>query len=162
MDRLIFEDYEDFICKVNEDFELVKRINKCNDVSIIAKYDEARFVLRELMSHGYVPRTLEFSHSEREVYEDEYIITVVNLEGDDEVWCEPFHRESGYINDESVIIYILDNCSSKVIPHCKGNIVYEVCIENYSECDCENKCVGCDCSESTDLDILKKLRLILA
>ena len=42
------------------------------------------------------------------------------------------------------MIYILDNCSSKVIPHCKGKIVYEVSVgidenncNNHSECVCK-------------------------
>ena len=49
-------------------------------------------------------------------------------------------RENGYITDDSPVMYILDNCSSKVIPYCKGKTVYEVTVgkEEYdcNECEC--------------------------
>lgn len=45
-------------------------------------------------------------------------------EGD--IWCEPMIKNGDYIEDESAVIYVLDNCSSKVIPYCKGRTVYEV------------------------------------
>ena len=48
-------------------------------------------------------------------------------------------RENGYIEEYAPVIYVLDNCSSKVIPYCKGNTVYEVTVgdENCSCDDCE-------------------------
>ena len=46
-------------------------------------------------------------------------------------------RENGYIEDDSPVIYVLDNCSSKVIPYCKGKTVYEVSVGiDEDECDC--------------------------
>lgn len=56
------------------------------------------------------------------------------------IWIEKFKKEYGYLTDEFTIVYVLDNCSSKAIPYCKGEIVYEVAIgeeetereENYS------------------------------
>ena len=52
-------------------------------------------------------------------------------------------RENEYITDDSPVMYILDNCSSKVIPYCKGNTVYEVTvgIDEDDECGCD------DCEE---------------
>ena len=65
------------------------------------------------------------------------------------IWLEKFKREDGkYLTDESTITYILDNCSSKVIPYCKGKIVYEVTvgIDEDDECDCDecDECDGCE------------------
>ena len=52
-------------------------------------------------------------------------------------------RENGYIEEEAPVIYVLDNCSSKVIPYCKGKNVYEVTvgIDEDDECSCD------DCEE---------------
>ena len=56
-------------------------------------------------------------------------------------------RENGYLTDESPVIYVLDNCSSKVIPHCKGKTVYEVTVGiEDNECECED-CYECDCQK---------------
>ena len=53
-------------------------------------------------------------------------------------------RENRYIEDDAPVIYVLDNCSSKVIPHCRGKIVYEVSVgvDEYDEYDCDecNEC----------------------
>ena len=49
-------------------------------------------------------------------------------------------RENGYIEEEAPVIYVLDNCSSKVIPHCKGKTVYEVSVGDEA-CECD------DCEE---------------
>lgn len=38
--------------------------------------------------------------------------------------------------------YLLDNCSSKIIPICDGSDLYFVNIED--ECDCDEEC-GCEC-----------------
>ena len=50
-----------------------------------------------------------------------------------------------YLTDESTITYILGNCSSKVIPYCKGKVVFEVtvgidddeCSRDVCECACK-------------------------
>ena len=43
-------------------------------------------------------------------------------------------RENGYIEEEAPVIYVLDNCSSKVIPYCKGAIIFEVSVGD-DECE---------------------------
>lgn len=57
-------------------------------------------------------------------------------------------REKGYITDDSPVMYILDNCSSKVIPYCQGKTIYEVTVgEDDSDCD------ECDDSDDDGLTI---------
>ena len=53
-------------------------------------------------------------------------------------------RENGYIEEYSPVIYVLDNCSSKVISYCKGKTVYEVTVGD-DECDCD--CSECACKK---------------
>ena len=60
-------------------------------------------------------------------------------------------RESGYITDDSPIMYILDNCSSKVIPYCKGKVMFEVTVGE-EECDCDECCGCCEC-DNDDTEI---------
>ena len=68
----------------------------------------------------------------------EYLISLNN----DGIWCEPMKLDGKYLTDESTITYILDNCSSKVIPYCKGKLVYEVSVgADENDCDCSE----CDC-----------------
>ena len=51
-------------------------------------------------------------------------------------------RDNGkYINDESSIIYVLDNCSSEVLKHLDSECIFEVGIDGECGCDeCECAC----------------------
>ena len=51
-------------------------------------------------------------------------------------------RDNGkYIDDESSIIYVLDNCSSEVLKHLDSEHIFEVGIDDECGCDeCECAC----------------------
>ena len=141
MKNLYFENYEDFACAVVDTYDSLK-CEDFEDVAIIAKYEEARQIIKELLCLGYDIHSINVIDEEYGEYDAEYIISLY----DDEVWCEPMLRENGYLTDDSPVMYILDNCSSKVIPYCKGKIVYEVTvgIDEDDTCGCD----GCDdCEE---------------
>ena len=137
MKNLYFDDFEDFSCVIADTYDALDYDEE--DVAIIAKYEEARQIIKELLCLGYDIHSINVIDEEYGEYDAEYIISLY----DDEVWCEPMLRENGYLTDDSPVMYILDNCSSKVIPYCKGKTVYEVsvgdddCNEN-NECDCED------------------------
>ena len=140
MKNLYFDDFEDLSCDIADKFDMVK--DDLGDISIIAKYEEAKEIIAELSCIGYSLESIRMSRPEWENYHDEYLISLNN----DGIWCEPMKLDGKYLTDESTITYILDNCSSKVIPYCKGKTVYEVTVGNdeYNEeddCDCD------DCSE---------------
>lgn len=120
MKRLEFNDYEDFACKISNSFDSLR--DSFGDVSIIAKYDEAKEVINELIRLGYSITSIDIHDPNWNNYDDEYLISL-NFDG---VWCEPMKSEDGYITDEAIITYVLDNCSSACIPYCKGKFVYEV------------------------------------
>jgi len=122
MERLEFEDYEEFACDIADTFDNIKE--EYGDISIIAKYNEATEIIKELLCIGYNVASVELHREEFENYYDEYIIGL-NHDG---VWCEKFKRDSGYFTDKSNVIYIMDNCSSAVIPYCKSKNLYEVSI----------------------------------
>lgn len=124
MERLKFEDYEEFACEIADKFDNIE--NEFGDVSIIAKYIEAKEIIKELLCIGYNVASVELHREEFENYYDEYIIGL-NHDG---AWCEKFKRDSGYFTDESNVIYIMDNCSSAVIPYCKSKNLYEVSVKD--------------------------------
>ena len=134
MKNLYFENYEDFACAVADTYDSLK-CEDFEDVAIIAKYEEARQIIKELLCLGYDIHSLEIHDELWENYNSEFIISLY----DNELWCEPMLREKGYIDEESPVIYVLNNCSSKVIPYCKGKVVYEVSVGDDED--------GWDCSE---------------
>ena len=129
MDRLEFKTFEDFACEIADKFDDIIKINEYNDVAVIAKHDEIKEIFRELVCLGYDLCNIVLKMVDWDGYDDEYILSI-SLEG---IWIEKFKRENGYLEDESTIIYVLDNCSSKVIPYCKGKMVYEVSVGE--DCD---------------------------
>ena len=138
MKNLYFDDFEDFSCAVADTYDALDYDEE--DVAIIAKYEEARQIIKELLCIGYDIHSLEIHDELWESYDAEYVISLY----DNSIWCEPMLRENGYIDEDAPVIYVLDNCSSKVIPYCKGKIVYEVTVGDDDECSCD------DCEDSED------------
>ena len=134
MKNLYFDNFEDLACDIADTYDSLDG-EDFEDVAIIAKYDETRQIIKELLCLGYDIHSINVIDDEYGEYDAEYIISL----HDDEIWCEPMLRENGYLTDDSPVMYILDNCSSKVIPYCKGKNVYEVTVGDY-ECGC-NECV---------------------
>ena len=142
MQNVYFEDYEDLACDIADKFDMVK--DDFGDIAIIAKYEEAKEIIAELVCIGYSLESIEFDRPDWKNYYDEYLISL-NFDG---IWCQPMKVDGKYIIDDSTITYILDNCSSTVIPQCKGKVVFEVGIVDEEECDCDE----CQCA-CTDKEI---------
>ena len=142
MKNLYFDNFEDFSCVIADKFDRLYKEN-FEDIAVIAKPDEAKEIFKELVCMGYDICNITYERIDWDGYDDEYILSM-NHDG---IWLEKFKREDGkYLTDESTITYILDNCSSKVIPYCKGKNVYEVTVGK-EECGC-NDCDECDdCEE---------------
>ena len=137
MKNLYFDDFEDFACTVADTYDALD-YDEEEDIAIIAKYEEARQIIKELLCLGYDINSLEIHDELWENYDAEYVISLY----DNSIWCEPMLRENGYIEEYAPVIYVLDNCSSKVIPYCKGKIVFEVTVDD-DECGCD-ECDECE------------------
>lgn len=148
MQNVYFEDYEDLACDIADKYDSINKLEEYKDVAIIAKYEEARQIIKELMCIGYDLHSIVIHDVEYDGYEAEYIISLY----DDELWVEPMMRESGYITDDSPIMYVLGNCSSKVIPYCKGKVMFEVTVGE-EECNCDECCGCCECDDNKELDV---------
>ena len=143
MQNIYFDDYSDLACDIADKFDTVK--DDFRDIAIIAKYKEAKEIIAELVCIGYSLESIEIDRPEWRSYYDEYLISL-NFDG---IWCQPMKVDGKYITDDSTITYILDNCSSTVIPHCKGKVVFEVGIVDEDECDCDE--CQCTCKEGNNL-----------
>ena len=135
---LHFEDYEEFACAVSDTYDRVKSNDEYDSVDIIAKYEDAKEIIRELVEMGYGIAFIDkFGDSEWDGYDDAFVISLL----DDEIRCEPVKRNNDYIFVEADVVYIFDNCNSKIIPKIEADDVYEVEVGNgYDNCDgdCEN------------------------
>lgn len=136
MKRIEFDTYEDFVCEVVDKLEVVREIDEYGGISIIAKYNEANNIIKELICMEYDIASIHIENEEYGEYCDEYIISI-NVGENMRVWCEPFKRDDKYITDESTITFVMDDCSSACVPNCKGKVVLEVGIGD--ECDCNEE-----------------------
>ena len=152
MKTLHFEDYECFADFVSEKFEEIHDYDCDHDISIIAKYDDAKEIIRELIFNGYDIRDIELSDKTCSEYYDEYIITIVDIDENPEIWCAPMKYDGHYVDIDSMIMYIMDNCSSKVIPHCIHGLLIEVNIGNDDDNEeyCDGNCDECVLKKNTE------------
>lgn len=137
MKKINFADYEEFSYDIIEKFNSFD--DKYDDISVISKYKHAKEIIKVLIACGYDIASIELEYEDIDGYYDEYVVTLDT----DKIWCEKFKRDGKYLNDESTITYIMDDCSSNVINHCNGEHVYEVSI-------------GCDECDSIDSDSCEK------
>ena len=146
MERLEFNDYEEFACEVADTFDDICKNDDFDDIAIIAHYDEAKQIIREILCLGYDLNSIELKNPELGYDDVPYIISVCGINSEHEVWCEPMIRDNGkYIDDESSIIYVLDNCSSEVLKHLDSECIFEVGIDYECGCDeCKECCDDCE------------------
>lgn len=138
---LYFEDYEDFACAVSDAYDRVKSDDVYNSVDVVAKYEDAKEIIRELVGIGYGIAFIDkFGDPEWDGYDDAFVISLL----DDEIWCEPVKRENGYIFVEADVVYIFDDCNSKIIPKIEADEIYEVEIG-----DCNYDCENCEYHDMT-------------
>lgn len=137
MKRLEFNDYEEFACEIADTFDDICKNDDFDDIAIIVHYDEAKQIIREILCLGYNLNSIELKNPELGYDDVPYIISVCGIDSEHEVWCEPMIRDNGkYIDDESSVIYVLDNCSSEVLKHLDSECIFEVGIgDDCDECE---------------------------
>ena len=64
MERLEFNDYEDFACEVADTFDDICKNDDFEDIAIIAHYDEAKQIIREILCLGYDLKSIELKDPE--------------------------------------------------------------------------------------------------
>ena len=122
-------------------YDRVKSNDEYNSVDVIAKYEDAKEIVRKLIGIGYgITYITELADVEYDGYDDAFVISLL----DDEIWCEPVKRDDKYIFVEADVVYIFDDCNSKIIPKIEADEVYEVEI-GYKYDNCDGDCENCDC-----------------
>ena len=115
-----------------------------NFVTVIAKFDEAKEILKNTMTYDDVNfESLQIESPIMDDYCDEFVLSFWMNDGVLEIGCEKLKNEEGeYTNPCGDVVFLFDNCSSKIIPLCEGSKLYFVSIED--ECDCDEEC-DCEC-----------------
>lgn len=127
MKKKWYEDIEELCEDVVETY--VSLENDLPTVSVIAKFDEAREVIAGLCSLGYLPYSVNIEEPEYDNYYDEWLVELT----ENGIYSKRFKRKKGYTNCNSDYVFVLDNCSSKVIAKINPkHSTYEVSI---GECD---------------------------
>ena len=146
-----FEYIEEFVDYVIDEVEN----DEDNFVTVIAKFDEAKEILKNAMTYDDVNfESLQIESPIMDNYCDEFVLSFWMNDGVLEMGCEKLKNEEGdYTNPCGDVVFLFDDCSSKIIPLCEGSKLYFVSIED--ECDCDEDCdceCPCDChKEDKDL-----------
>lgn len=146
LNKMRFNTYKDFAKHLLETFEKSTEYN----IDIIAKYDESVNIIREMILLGFDVRSITIDDPDFNLYEDEYVVSLSSIDWDKELWCEPMKRKDGYVYSEAEYTYLLDTCSSKVIPYC-GDHYYEVRVSEIDETESEAKSDDSDCNNCKEI-----------
>ena len=135
-----FEYIEEFVDYVIDEVEN----DEDNFVTVIAKFDEAKEILKNAMTYDDVNfESLQIESPIMDNYCDEFVLSFWMNDGVLEIGCEKLKNEEGdYTNPCGDVIFLFDDCSSKIIPLCEGSMLYFVSIED--ECGCDEDC-DCEC-----------------
>lgn len=158
MEKYCFEDYDAFACAIADSYTELTDSDELSDITVVACYDAAKEIVTNLICMGYKMYDIHLCDPEIDAYFNEYYISL-NSDG---VWCERAIGDKGYLFTESSLVYVLDDCSSKVLNNIESENIIEVCVGFCDECDehrNKNVRVGQDddCNECEFLDDCLKL-----
>ena len=139
MEKLCFDDCEEFACAFSDLFKELKNKDEFDDVSVVAYYDDAKQIIAKLICMGHPIYDIHLCDPEIDAYVDEYYISL-NSDG---VWCERAIGDKGYLYTESAVTFVLDNCNSSVLQAIESEKVFEAHI---------GSCEDCDLNEDTETD----------
>lgn len=144
-----FDSYEEFADCIVDTYEDLCENEEFSSVDVIAKFDVAKEIVKELVFDGYdIALITNFAGVESDGYEDEFIISL----SDDEIWVEPFKRGNDYITAEADVVYITDDCNYKCIPNILSDKIYAVEVDLNDESDeCDGDCENCPAHDETYL-----------
>ena len=116
-------------------------------VTVIGKFDTIKPLLKEVISYKFVDfESIEIESGAMDNYVDEFILSLWSNDGFVEIGCEKLKRNGDYINPCGDETYLLEDCSSKIIPLCEDSDLYFVNFDEESDYDenCDG-CCSCDC-----------------
>ena len=114
-----FSSYYELALKMDKVLNDCLKKDEYSTVCAIAYYEDARKIIKELIGIGYDIANVEITSEETNMYADEYIISIDDLDGEYQVWCEPMNRDGSYIvvNAENMA-FLMGNVSDRAINSC--------------------------------------------
>lgn len=113
--------------------------------TVVCKFEEAKDIIKHLMMYEDTDfENIYLESSDERGYEDEFCIELWYNDGVINFSCDPLKVDEKYGNPCGDETYLLENCSSKIIPLCEGSDLYFVSLED--ECDCDEECDECRCN----------------
>ena len=127
-----FESIEEFCEEVNDTIE---DMDEHQIVAVVAKYEDASEIIRELVYYDYTLKEIDLSSPENSEYDDEYEVRVC----DGEIFCERMKRNCQYILSGADVVYFMENVNSRVVrsyPDASNKYVVEIGEDPEDEYDC--------------------------
>lgn len=142
--ELIIDDIEELVATVMSDTENIDIAYR-----IIAKYEEASAIVKELLQYEETSAYhLEIWDEGWDGYDKEFLITVDSTLA---ILCEPLYQDGAYLSYDSDKVFIMDGCSQKSVEDCEDDIVTVVM---YSDSVDECNCTECTCGKRNELSNL--------
>ena len=140
MRRLFFEDVHELSDKMIHD---VLEGSEC--ISVVCHYELATALLSELIQSDIPIGQIDISDYEWSGYDREYMVTIM----DGNVYCNQAYgrKVDGYSKDEYIesssdIVYVHQDCNSKILKYIDCDEIYEFAVEEFDESDdCEEECL---------------------
>lgn len=140
LDCIRFEDFSDMLESI---FEAIDESEDYISATIVGKYKEISEILNLVIScYAVEIGDITLCSEDSNGYKDEYALAIFNDEDRGAVvCCEPLKTDRGYYGYGGDVVYILDNCNSKVQYACEGEAKFVIIGEEEFECE---KC-PCSC-----------------
>ena len=163
---ICYDDIYEFCDMVDTEFQrryyTARKNDSTVDIVIVAKHDNARKLINIFAAYDYEIANMDFHDPEYDGYEDEYIISLcygLSDNGEMEIWCEPAKRKDDYLILGGDVVYILDECNSKITTSVESDEIYFVELEDeieneYDEFMHDLECGNCngDCESYSEYD----------
>lgn len=149
MKTLKFNSIEEFCEELNECIETIYDANEDKYVSVVAKYDEAKEIIRELVYYDYNIAQIEIEDPSWDGYNDEFEVSVIN----GEIFCSKIKYNDKYLGLCSSIVFFMEDVNSKCISAFPDAILkYEVQIDE----ECCDACCECKESDNTSFHLVEE------
>lgn len=147
MTTLNYDSIEEFCEELNDCIEEVNCANEDKYVSVVAKYKEAKEIIRELIYYDYEIAQIEVNDPNWDDYDAEYEISVIN----GKIFCSKMKSNDKYLASYASVVFFMEDVNSKCIKSFHESVFeYEVLINDDCDCNIEDK----DCEDGDSSSFL--------
>lgn len=136
MTTLNYDSIEEFCEELNDCIEEVNCANEDKYVSVVAKYKEAKEIIRELIYYDYEIAQIEVNDPNWDDYDAEYEISVIN----GKIFCSKMKSNDKYLASYASVVFFMEDVNSKCIKSFHESVFeYEVQIDDDCDCNIEDE-----------------------